>query len=56
LVQPAPHPCDPLRRWLQSRNINARHKGNRVAAAQELRMHRSTLWRKLRQYGFPEGS
>ncbi|HEY3359224.1 MAG TPA: sigma 54-interacting transcriptional regulator [Polyangia bacterium] len=28
-----------------------RHQGNRVAAAQELRMHRSTLWRKLHQYG-----
>ena len=38
------------------RRTLARHKGNRVAAAQELRMHRSTLWRKLRQYGFPEGS
>jgi DNA-binding NtrC family response regulator len=28
-----------------------RLEGNRVAAAHELRMHRSTLWRKLRQYG-----
>ena len=28
-----------------------RHNGNRSAAASELRMHRSTLWRKLRQYG-----
>jgi transcriptional regulator of acetoin/glycerol metabolism len=37
--------ADVIRRTL------ARHQGNRVAAARELRMHRSTLWRKLRQYG-----
>jgi PAS domain S-box-containing protein len=37
--------ADVIRRTL------ARHHGNRVAAAEELRMHRSTLWRKLRQYG-----
>ena len=28
-----------------------RHAGNRQATAVELGMHRSTLWRKLRQYG-----
>ncbi len=28
-----------------------RHHGNRLAAARELGMHRTTLWRKLRQYG-----
>jgi DNA-binding NtrC family response regulator len=28
-----------------------RHNGNRSAAASELRMHRSTLWRKLKTYG-----
>ncbi|MEN8148928.1 MAG: sigma 54-interacting transcriptional regulator [Planctomycetota bacterium] len=28
-----------------------RHGGNRQATAEELGMHRSTLWRKLRQYG-----
>jgi transcriptional regulator of acetoin/glycerol metabolism len=27
-----------------------RHNGNRSAAASELRMHRSTLWRKLKTY------
>jgi PAS domain S-box-containing protein len=27
-----------------------RHKGNRSAAASELNMHRSTLWRKLKSY------
>jgi transcriptional regulator with PAS, ATPase and Fis domain len=27
-----------------------RHHGNRSAAASELRMHRSTLWRKLKTY------
>jgi PAS domain S-box-containing protein len=37
------------------RRTLARHQGNRVAAARELRMHRSTLWRKLRQYGLPQG-
>jgi PAS domain S-box-containing protein len=37
------------------RKTLARHQGNRVAAARELRMHRSTLWRKLRQYQLPEG-
>jgi PAS domain S-box-containing protein len=36
--------ADVIRRTL------ARHRGNRVEAARELRMHRSTLWRKLRQY------
>jgi transcriptional regulator with PAS, ATPase and Fis domain len=29
-----------------------RHGGNRSAAASELRMHRTTLWRKLRAYQF----
>ena len=29
----------------------ARHKGNRAETARELGMHRSTLWRKMRQYG-----
>jgi PAS domain S-box-containing protein len=38
------------------RKTLARHKGNRVATARELRMHRSTLWRKLRQYRLPEGN
>jgi transcriptional regulator with PAS, ATPase and Fis domain len=33
------------------RKALARHKGNRAAAARELRVHRSTLWRKLQQYG-----
>jgi transcriptional regulator of acetoin/glycerol metabolism len=28
-----------------------RHKGNRVRAAAELGVHRSTLWRKIRSYG-----
>jgi len=28
-----------------------RHGGNRARAARELGMHRSTLWRKLREYG-----
>jgi PAS domain S-box-containing protein len=28
-----------------------RHRGNRQETARELGMHRSTLWRKLRQYG-----
>jgi DNA-binding NtrC family response regulator len=28
-----------------------RHAGNRQATAEELGMHRSTLWRKIRQYG-----
>lgn len=28
-----------------------RHRGNRLAAARELGMHRTTLWRKLKQYG-----
>jgi PAS domain S-box-containing protein len=28
-----------------------RHDGNRSAVASELRMHRSTLWRKLKTYG-----
>ena len=41
--------ADVIRRTL------ARHDGNRVAAAEELHMHRSTLWRKLRQYGLADG-
>jgi DNA-binding NtrC family response regulator len=31
-----------------------RHRGNRLAAARELAMHRTTLWRKLRQYGITD--
>ena len=31
-----------------------RHAGNRQKTARELGMHRSTLWRKLRQYGLGE--
>lgn len=27
------------------------HRGNRIAAAKQLGMHRTTLWRKLKQYG-----
>jgi PAS domain S-box-containing protein len=33
------------------RRTLARHQGNRAAAAEELRMHRSTLWRKLLKFG-----
>jgi PAS domain S-box-containing protein len=33
------------------RRTLARHEGNRVDAARELRLHRATLWRKIRQYG-----
>jgi PAS domain S-box-containing protein len=40
--------ADVIRRTL------ARHQGNRVAAAAELHLHRSTLWRKLRQYGLAD--
>lgn len=32
-----------------------RHRGNRLAAARELDMHRTTLWRKLKQYGIKGG-
>ena len=28
-----------------------RHRGNRVRVAEELGMHRSTLWRKMKTYG-----
>ncbi|MFW5739824.1 MAG: sigma-54 interaction domain-containing protein, partial [Myxococcota bacterium] len=31
------------------------HRGNRLAAARELGMHRTTLWRKLKQYGITGG-
>jgi DNA-binding NtrC family response regulator len=31
-----------------------RHRGNRLAAARELDMHRTTLWRKLKQYGIED--
>ena len=33
------------------RHTLERHHGNRLAAAHELGMHRTTLWRKLKQYG-----
>ncbi|HNS98633.1 MAG TPA: sigma 54-interacting transcriptional regulator [Polyangiaceae bacterium] len=33
------------------RQVLERHRGNRLAAARELAMHRTTLWRKLKQYG-----
>jgi PAS domain S-box-containing protein len=33
------------------RECLARNRGNRSEAARELGMHRSTLWRKMRQYG-----
>jgi len=28
-----------------------RHKGNKVEAAKELKLHRTTLWRKMKKYG-----
>ena len=31
----------------------SRHGGNTAAAAKELRVHRSTLWRKMKRHGFP---
>jgi transcriptional regulator with PAS, ATPase and Fis domain len=31
-----------------------RHRGNRNAVATELGMHRSTLWRKMKAYGFAD--
>jgi len=31
-----------------------RHRGNRLRVAEELGMHRSTLWRKIKAYGIPE--
>jgi DNA-binding NtrC family response regulator len=37
------------------RRTLARHKGNRAATALELRLHRATLWRKIRQYGLATG-
>jgi two-component system response regulator AtoC len=33
------------------RRVLARHKGNATSAAKQLRISRTTLWRKLRQYG-----
>jgi len=32
----------------------SRHHGNRSKAARELGIHRTTLWRKARMYGFGE--
>jgi PAS domain S-box-containing protein len=37
------------------REALARNRGNRQATARELGVHRSTLWRKLRQYGLGAG-
>ena len=32
-------------------DVLRRHAGNRVAAAKELGIHKTTLWRKIRQLG-----
>jgi DNA-binding NtrC family response regulator len=45
------HPMPPGSERQMIEEALRRHQGNRSAAASELRMHRSTLWRKLKSYG-----
>jgi propionate catabolism operon transcriptional regulator len=35
--------------------VLARHRGNATAAARQLGVSRTTLWRKLREYGIRRG-
>ncbi len=50
-VELAAHPLPPGSERQMIEEALRRHQGNRSAAASELQMHRSTLWRKLKSYG-----
>ncbi len=50
-VELGAHPLPPGSERQMIEEALRRHQGNRSAAASELRMHRSTLWRKLKSYG-----
>jgi PAS domain S-box-containing protein len=49
----SPRPSSPETEKQAIEEALRRHNGNRSAAAAELNMHRSTLWRKLKTYRLP---
>jgi transcriptional regulator with PAS, ATPase and Fis domain len=44
------HPLQSFERQLIQETLE-KHNGNKILTAEELGLHRSTLWRKMKKYG-----